>query len=181
MANTGGGRVLPKRPVVSRGDILLRAQMAVGTGTYGLGKGGRKPLHSWPWNPDDPKHLVDCSGFVAWCLGQDRYFDFDGDGQREWIETTAVYDDATGAQFQFERVDEAEEGDVIVYPDRKIEGKRHEGHIGIVSRIDEDGTPALVIHCSTGNQRKTGHAIAETNPRVFQLQGAICARFKGIQ
>jgi hypothetical protein len=180
MAERDAGRVLPKEPVVSRGDVLLRAQMSVGTGTYGLGKGGRKPLYHFPWSPDDTKRLVDCSGFVAWCLGVDRHFDFDGDGQREWLETTAVYNDATGAQLRFERVDDAEEADVIVYPDRKIEGKRHEGHIGIVSRVSEDGSVAAVIHCSTGNQRKTGNAIAETNPRVFQLNGAIVARFKGI-
>jgi hypothetical protein len=164
------GRTAPEVLAATRADALLRARSALRSGTYGLGKGGRRPKHRFPWDTGDSARLVDCSGFVSGCVGVDRYQPHGISG--EWIETSAVYRDAIGEQRMFRRVKKPQAGDLIVYPDRN----GGQGHIGIISRVD-GGLPSLVIHCSKGNQRKHGTAIQETDARVFTNNGAIYVAF----
>ena len=154
---------------VSLRDIVRRARSVCREGKYQLGLGGRDPNAQTPFQSG----FSDCSGFVAWCIGLDRYQPERIDGG--WIETTAVAHDAAFTQRMFEMVKRAEPGDIIVYPDR--DGRQ--GHVGIVSEAAENGSASQVIHCSMGNYRTLGVAVAETGPDVFTHHGAIVVRFKG--
>lgn len=91
-----------------------------------------------------------------------------------WIETSGVYQDATSTQRLFQRVHRAEPGDGIVWPDRG----GHEGHIGVIVAVDAAGEPTEVVHCSSGNYRRTGRAIARTSADIFKSAGAIYVRVK---
>lgn len=159
---------------MTRSEVLIRARKAIGHGCiYGLGKGGMKPNAGFPW--DDEKHC-DCSGFVAWCLGVSRktdsplYVPYLG----HWLETTAVVRDAVSPFGMFEKVEWAlaEIGDVLVYGDHG----GGQGHIGIVSQVEEMAGPTDVIHCSKGESVRHGDAIAETSVGIFRQHGAIAAR-----
>lgn len=157
---------MPNLPVsVTRSDVVTRARSAIGQGKYKLGQGGRVPRNPAPFVDE----MCDCSGFVAWCLGIDRYQPGKVSGG-DWIETTQVYVDAQDDAGLFVRTMVPRPGDVIVYPDRK--GKQ--GHIGVVSEV-EDGKVSKVIHCASSN--KNG-AVQETGPDVFIARSAITARFK---
>jgi CHAP domain-containing protein len=154
---------------VTLAQIIKRARSVVGEGKYLLGAGGRVPSHATPF---DEHGQCDCSGFVAWCLGQDRFQPSHIGGN--WIETTDIVADATGPQKMFERVYEKKPGYVIVYADKG----GHQGHVGIISTWPDQHGGFRVIHCSMGNYRTKGVAIAETGPDVFTIRGAITVRFK---
>lgn len=153
-------------------QVVARARSAAGSGTsYRLGAGGRNPRASHP----AVGGACDCSGFVAWCLGVDRYLPngvIPHMPGGEWFETTSLFLDARSTTGYVSEVPwrEAREGDLLVYPDR---GKR-QGHVGVVTEADDTG-PVLVAHCSAGNAR-SGDAIAETGPGVFVAGGAVAAR-----
>jgi len=168
----------------SRAAVLARARSAIGNGVvYVLGAGGRTPGSTSPAARITSEAGVaagcDCSGFVAWCLGVDRYLPtwlphYLGG---EWFETTAVFRDAKSPYGFVSEVPWAAAlpGDVIVYGDhRDAAGVTHEGHIGLVSEVTENG-PVSVIHCSLGNFHKTGDAIQETDPSVFIAGKAVTA------
>lgn len=161
---------------LTRDEVMERARKMTKPGwaiPYKLGRGGMKP------GSVTPGVSCDCSGFVAWCYGISRHLDhplyreFNGG----WLETTAVYRDATkipGGMFdQIERY-LALPGDVMVWPDGQA-GVKGQGHIGIVSKVDKDG-PVSVIHCSKGNYTDTGHAILETGTGIFDRHNAVIAR-----
>lgn len=157
---------------LSRKDVLARARYAIWAEEtiYKLGKGG--------FDPDDPtpgnkRQECDCSGFVAWTLGISRHFPaIDG----QWIETSIVYRDATKTKCHFEEVEVSRPGDIIVYPDKD----KRQGHIGVVSEVNDLGKVMKVIHCSSGNFRAYGSAIKETVADIFYLRGAVVARYKGL-
>ena len=119
----------------------------------------------------------DCSGFVAWSLSESRHIKDQGRAKAfgNWIETSAMERDATGARALFEQVALASTlpGDVLVYGDRGAA----QGHAGIIA-VCEPGGPVKVIHCSRGNERATGDAIRETDAALFLARGAIAARWK---
>lgn len=150
---------------VTRCDVLDRARSVIGQGKYKLGSGGRVPKQATPFQDGQ----CDCSGFVAWCLGVDRYQPKKVGGG-DWLETTAVYRDAQNDGGLFTQVMVPRSGDVIVYGDK---GGR-QGHIGIVSQVIE-GKVTKVIHCARSNRPA---AIMETAPLVFFRNAAIVARFK---
>lgn len=162
-------------------ELIDRARSVVGQPCkYKLGEGGRLWHAETPWNP----HTLgcDCSGFVAWSLGMDRHTPdtFYKKWNGGWIETSAVVRDALehdGVGF-FDRIEVAEPGAVLVYPDRKVKGKVRQGHIGIVI---EPPTPTFglfnVVHCSAGNFRRLGNAIAETDDALWRKNpGTVIAR-----
>jgi len=155
---------------VTLAQIASRARSVIGEGKYLLGAGGRVPSHATPF---DEHGCCDCSGFVAWCLGQDRYQPSHIGGN--WIETTDIVRDAQGPQQMFERVYEKKPGYVMVYPDTA----GRQGHVGIISSLPDEHGDFHVTHCSMGNFRTLGVAIAETRPDVFTMHGAITVRFKG--
>ena len=147
--------------------ILARARGAIGKKCiYTLGKGGMDPTAEAPW---DLALECDCSGFACWCLGISRL------QAGKWLGTDAIDFDAEMPGGLFDQVprEEAQPGDVIVFPHR-VRG--HHGHIGIVGSIGFTG-PETAIHCSLGNWTRTNDAIQETNCGVFWLNRAIVARF----
>lgn len=169
---------------IPRLEVLARAKSALGRRTtYVMGAGGRNPGAELPSmrvvHEEGMVDGCDCSGFVAWCLGVDRYLPAwmphyeNGD----WFETTAVFRDARAPWGFVADVpwQAAQIADVLVWGDRKgTDGKHHQGHIGLVSEVDDKG-PLSVIHCSLGEYRKTGDAIAETDCGIFARNGAIVA------
>lgn len=150
---------------------IERARSAIGKGTkYVLGKGGRPK--DWGIGSE-----CDCTGFVAWWLGLDRYLpkNFPGYPGGEWLETTAVYRDAMSNWGFVDAIqwDQAVPGDIVVWGDRG----GHQGHIGIVATVDATG-PKTVIHCSSGNYKTTKDAIRETGAALFLRNGAVVAQVR---
>jgi len=160
---------MPNKPVpVSLSIVVHRARSVIGRGVYGLGSGGRVPSAATPL---DASGRCDCSGFVAWALGIDRYQPGRVAGG-DWVETTAVCRDAMAGFGLFSHTTEPEPGDVIVYPDKG----RKQGHIGVVVAVD-GGKVTNVVHCAASHRPG---AIKETGPEVFLRNGAITARFIGV-
>lgn len=167
--------------MLTSSQVLERARSACGKQiTYRLGHGGDDPKAALPC---DSGNECDCSGFALWALGVSRTVRLSHPwrdlfppikGQPYGIDTTRIVEDATGPEKAFRKVDIPEPGDFIVYGD----GGGHEGHIGIVSAVHE-GHPTNVVHCSAGNMRSLGDAIAETTTLPFWFtRGAIYARPK---
>ena len=158
---------------VTRADIVQRARSVIGRGLYKLGAGGRVPANATPFDAQ----YCDCSGFVAWCCGVDRYQPKTIAG--EWIETSAMVTDALNVHALFKLITPCEPGDILVYGDRHDRGNVTEGHTGIISAVDEAGHPLAAIHCSHGNQRAFGHAVIETGAEIFTKHAALSVRFVG--
>lgn len=163
---------------MNRLELIERAVAVVGHGChYKLGEGGRLWHRATPWNP---QMLCDCTGYLSWCYGVDRHTDdpWYRNQNGGWIESTAIVRDCetpfgafTGVPWQ-----QALPGDTVVYGDRD----GHQGHVGLVVKVDEMG-PAEVVHCSTGNDRRTGDAIAVTGADLWQTRGGIVARSKWVE
>src|SRR5258706_72356 len=163
---------------MTRLELIQRAESVVAKGChYKLGAGGRLWHHATPWDPD---HLCDCSGFIAWCYGVDRHTDdpWYRDFNNGWLETSAIVRDCGTPFGIFTEVAWAQTlpGDSLVYGDRD----GHKGHIGLVVEVSEAG-PTGVIHCSMGNERRTGDAIGRTNADLWIAQGGIVARSKWVE
>lgn len=134
-----------------------RARTAIGKGTkYGLGCGGMSPYNK---GPADKNNRCDCSGFVAWVLGLSRK---PKPTRNWWIETTMIHKDASKNRTVFIQISKAEPGCLVVFPDK--DGR--EGHVGIVSAVNESGTAAMVIDC-------TSKGITEQGAEYFSRKGAI--------
>lgn len=180
--------------MMKRETVVQRARNAIGRATaYRLGIGGRDPFAQMPGAWIDSAisktrgNGCDCSGFVAWAIGIDRYLPnamtngvlpggFKPISTNLWFETTSVYNDALAPYGYATAIDwmQSRIGDVAVWPDRK--GKQ--GHIGIISRIEnaaDAGMPTHIIHCSASNWR-AGDAIAETSTSVFVRNEAIACQ-----
>lgn len=159
-------------------DVVERARSVIAKGCYyQLGSGGMRPHDPVPW---DSAHKCDCSGFAAWCLGVSRqtddpfYVKFNGG----WASTEAIVRDCETPFGHFALVTRPHvlPGDLLVYGNYKgSDGATHVGHVGVCSEVDGKG-PVKVIHCSSGNYRKTGDAIRETDPRWWDLAGGVIAR-----
>jgi len=181
---------MPKRlPQERRNQILKRARLCIAADIgYSLGGGSSDPRSP---SPADETDNCDCSAFVCWVLGLKKLSPFlwlrhvNGG----WLNTNGIYWDArfepTGV-FEWVRhgtqgtngvewKDEIWPSDVIVYPGSSTHfpkpiGKIPKiGHVGIVSEVTEN-EPTQIIHCSAGNERKLGYAIAETPPVAFLAQ-----------
>lgn len=156
--------------------VVERARSAISLPiAYKLGAGGRDP------RAKTPGAECDCSGFVAWCLGVDRYLPRAGvptHGAGDWLECSALWRDARSPYGFTAEVepDMARIGDLLVYPDS---GGR-QGHVGVVSEVDSDG-PTRVVHCSSGNYKSVGRAVRETGVEVFKLNRALVARVAWVQ
>ncbi|UAY53243.1 CHAP domain-containing protein [Ferruginibacter albus] len=146
-------------------QLLDRARSLLGRHvTYKLGQGG--------FNPDQvPDQFngtqLDCSGFVAWCLGINRhianqfYATINGENGRGWFETSAVYKDAQNSAGILTQITNPIPGCIAVYGDYSIDGINHQGHIGIITEVDIYHKPIKVIHCSASNYNTTGDAVQE--------------------
>ena len=158
--------------------LIVRATSVAGKGCrYGLGCGGFDPSRT---HPCDDAMLCDCSGFVAWAIGEPRhtndpwYRSFNGG----WVETTAIVRDCETPYGLFAPVAtlRARPGDLLVYGDRKgALGRMRQGHVGICTDVGSKG-PLTVVHCSRGNQRRAQDAILETDVSWWTLADGIVAR-----
>lgn len=159
-------------------DPLSRARSQIGRLRYVLGAGGRDP--SAP-DPGDRTAGCDCSGFVSWCLGLDRKQP--SFGAWGWISTDSLVAMArTPGNDWFEEIPRPEPGCLVVYPGAYVKGRRTRiGHVGLVSSVPAEWGPSYaglrVIHCSAGNQRRLGHAVAETDGRPWAGKGAMFLRY----
>lgn len=104
----------------------------------------------------DDAGAADCSAFVLWCLGIDKYRPDDPAlHPREWINTDVMCN--VELLHLFVRTDLAHPGAVVVYPRR---GPRY-GHCGILTETP-NADEWRIIHCSSGNFRRYGSAVRET-------------------
>ena len=154
-----------------------RARIAVGRGTrYVLGKGGFKPSSPQPGDLNGSGvRLCDCTGFGSWWLGISRY---QGDKHKPWssaipwVETTAIFKDATGRRLLFTTIKTPVPGCGLVYPDKYLgRVKLREGHFMAVTRV-EDGK-VYGVDCSPSNSRRVGDAIAERELTWALKRGAV--------
>lgn len=153
-------------------DIVARARSAIGHHTiYALGRGGRNPAAALP---GDAANRCDCSGFAAWAVGLDRHqpgsllAKFNGG----WLSTDGLLYDAEHGGGWFRLVEVAEPGDLVAYGDHLRDGRKRQGHVGvIVSATGSAWDNLRVVHCSPRNWRVTGDAIQETGAAVFQSRG----------
>jgi hypothetical protein len=183
---------MPNKQIpVTLDDIVRRARSVLNEGRYILGQGGRVPSADTPF--DAGTRGCDCSGFVSWCIGLDRYQPADRGGiDGDYIETSAIVADALHSDQQrlFVGIQrDRQPGHIIVYGDQwvwqTVDGKRKyvkksEGHVGIISEVDSHGAVLKVIHCSMGNFRTLRVAVAETDPHVFFQRNWITVKFKGV-
>lgn len=116
----------------------------------------------------------DCSGFVSWCLRFSESRKVDHPLYRMvnggYFETTGIHADGLHTTGYFTAIADPVPGSLLVYPDYKDSaGKRRDGHIGIVLEARGAGIAGArkVIHCSSGNFRRTGDAIQVTGPQVW--------------
>lgn len=145
---------------------------------YLLGHGGKHPSFPHPGEPAFGPRVwaADCSAFAAWCLGlhasnEPGFPHFSGD-----IATQSVWEAATKRTGWFEFVDRPEPGDLAVYPNTYLLGVRVKvGHVGLVVQPQQGAEfgwfASRVIHCSSSASKKLGHAIAETDARIWQKRG----------
>lgn len=177
--------------------VLARATQMVGRHTvYWAGAGGFDPLAPTPAQPlaigqkwpklsaeeqaalrpmaeaagldvDDPKLVApacDCSGFVCWALGIDR-----NPAPGRWINTDSIWEDATGRETQFLKLDRAKPGCLVVYP--KEGSNETYGHVALVTEVSAAGRAARIVHCSAKNfGTAPADAIKATAAKVFEDQ-----------
>lgn len=125
---------------------IQRARSSVGTGIrYGLGQGGRYPNDPHPTR----NGLLDCSGFIAWCIGIDRY---QGDKGKpwshrvQWVESTLLVIEGRRLDVLGERlareIPRPVAGELLAWPDRpyKVLGKKfvRHGHVMLVEEVSGD-------------------------------------------
>jgi cell wall-associated NlpC family hydrolase len=169
---------------VLRAELLARARAIKALpGEYRLGAGAPHQALS----PYDQSGECDCSGFVCWALGIDRYQPTLAFLKKEighcWMNTDAIVADTRISAGLFLFPDKARPGDLIVYPslayarvaNAKAAGPKI-GHVGILTG------DRSVIHCSAGNMKAHGRAVWETDTEVFlRVPYARAARYVGLE
>jgi cell wall-associated NlpC family hydrolase len=160
---------------VNVAELLKRASSQIGQSTvYRLG-GGKTTGES----PRDEASSCDCSAFVCWALALRKHqpeFAWLKKVNGGWYNTDGIWWDAlkepTG---YFHEIKAPEPGALIVYPSRatsKVAGPKI-GHVGVIADV-KSGAVSSVIHCSSGNWKKTGDAIRRTAPAgVFDRSSAV--------
>lgn len=182
---------------LTREEVLKRAAVARADDNkyYGLGRGGRKPSEARPY---DAKGRVDCSGAVCWFLGIDRLqifkqteYEVGSGGAIQkwdvdfWWSTDSIYHDALWQKRMrvgwFDLVsphDGIVPGDLLVYPDYRVNGQTRQGHVAMVNRLlpgFKRGQPdwwkyVLITHATPSHRSKYGNVIAETNAHAFRAR-----------
>lgn len=151
---------------------VARARSLVGRGRYVFGAGGRDPCASGPESMLGARCGCDGPGFIAWCLGYDRYQPGFAGGW-DWVGPDSMIVDAESTRAWFDTVAAPEAGALIAYPsiDLERDGRTDRpGHVGLIvdvpaawSRLETVWSALRVIHCAQSLQRRVGHAIDETH------------------
>jgi hypothetical protein len=143
-------------------------------------------------DPDDTDcrqaGACDCSAFVCWCLRMKKHQPDLGWLRRlngGWFATDGIWWDAVKQRgdglFRLIRGGEVPViGAVVVFPSSRIAklgapnvwrpGDPEIGHVGVISQV-EGGAAVRVIHCSSGNYKRVGDAIQETDLKAFARVG----------
>lgn len=156
-------------------EVLSRARSQVGLAIrYRLGGGAaRAGRHT----SADAKGTCDCSAFACWALGIDKQGSYPflvSPGQpvepgNQWYGTDNIWNDSVHiAVGLFSRIDAPAPGCLILYPRQRLSGKKSTpGHVGVVTSVGANGALS-VLHCSSGNFKRSGDAIQETDDTVFR-------------
>lgn len=178
----------PGPPALTPVDPIARAlsPAVLNHGVYRLGKGGRRPLALMPFDADG---YLDCSGYVSWCLGLDRYQP--GRIGGDWISTDTIVRDVTGPRAMFAPVPAAfagsrlfvgvRPGDLVVYAGRVVAGVRVAiGHVGVVVEAPHPlGESAIgecrVAHCAA-SRNPAGGAVRVSDGRPWAARGIVVRR-----
>lgn len=120
-----------------------------------------------------PGKICDCSGMTAAAYGykrDDKSVLGPTDGSYHY--TNSIVADALDNQDFYIPLAQPEIGCFVVYPGIAKNGKRIRiGHIGIVTEVPDkwtgDFATLKVVHCSSGNYKKTGDAIQETSGALW--------------
>lgn len=120
-----------------------------------------------------PGKICDCSGMTAAAYGykrDDKSVLGPTDGSYHY--TNSIVADALDNGDFYELLPAPEIGCFVVYPGITKAGKRIRiGHIGIVTDVPDkwagDFSTIKVVHCSSGNYKKTGDAIQETSGALW--------------
>jgi len=161
--------------VLTVDELIARARTAANTGTkYALGGGKTTGA-----DPRDERGQCDCSAFVCWCLDIRKHqpsLAWLQPVNGGWYNTDGIWWDATKEQTgHFAAIDKPLTGAIIVFPGRGLSKVGPKiGHVGIVTNVAADGTLS-VLHCSSGNFRRTGDAILETSAGVFSQSATALA------
>lgn len=152
--------------------FLTRARAFVGRGRFLQGAGGRDPGAPGPEGACGSRVGCDGPGFVAWCLGYDRYQPAFAGGW-DWVEPDSMILEAESTGRWFQQLAIPEVGALIVYPSIELvrAGRSdRRGHVGLIAvvptswpRDDARWTALRVIHCAASLQRRHGYAIGETH------------------
>jgi hypothetical protein len=136
------------------------------------GAGGRDPAADGPEGAWRDKVGCDGPGFVAWCLGYDRYQPGFVPGW-DWVGPDAMLAEAETASRWFAPLAGPEPGALVVYPSIALTRDGHRdrvGHVGIVVQAPPHWGPTAqpwaalrVVHCTANLWRRQGHAIGETH------------------
>jgi len=160
---------------VTVNQLLAHARSACGLKIrYRLGGGNTNPQAPSPAGEDGS---CDCSAFVCWALRIRKYqpdFSWLRNLNGGWMNTDGMWVDARNEPTGFfQKIQKPELGVIVVYPAQwvsKLQGPKV-GHVGIVSEV-VDGTATRAIHCSAGNFKVGGDAIAENSASIFLKQDA---------
>jgi hypothetical protein len=155
---------------------LLRARSLVGQGRYIIGAGGRDAAASCPDGTVRGRRGCDYAGFLAWCMGYDRY-QRDFTRGSDWVNADSMICEAETAGTWFQPLAAPELGAIVAYPSIALDHDGHRdrvGHAALVvelpepwSSTDAAWTSLRIIHCSPAIQRRLGHAIDETHAAAW--------------
>lgn len=147
--------------------------------------GGKDPYGEHPsvgsYSYGNRTPTCDCSGFVAWALGFDRFQPKDRfPSYGGWVNTDSMISDAKRSGSFFELLTAPEWGCLVVSPSKykRVDGRRKRvkvGHVGMVvgplpAEWGDNWDDLRVVHCSSSNSRRGG-AIQETSGSGFRGRG----------
>jgi hypothetical protein len=148
----------------------------VGQGRYVVGAGGCDASAARPESVARGKLGCDYAGFLAWCLGYDRYQRGFVPGS-DWINADSMIREAETLGTWFRPLVAPEIGAIVAYCsiDLERDGQRDRiGHAALVVEVPDRWsagetawTALRIIHCSPSIQRRRGHAIDETHAAAW--------------
>src|SRR5262249_33117222 len=155
---------------------VIRARALVGQGRYVVGAGGRDASARTPESIVRGRRGCDDAGFLAWCLGYDRYQPGFTPAS-DWVNAHSMIYEAETLRAWFQPLVTPETGAVSAYCSIELErdGRRDRaGHAALVVDVpdrwppdDAAWTALRIIHCSPSIQRRRGHAIDETHAAAW--------------